>query len=195
MDYERLYCVGEAWIPGALRVRPDLGDPTKADPIAIVRAVKKPDKPIACRHQSGGKPYDLIGTTYALDLFSDKVVRILREGGFTGWSTFPVEVYGKRSQRIEGYHGFAVTGRCGQADISKARKLHMPPPVPWGQSYDAWVGLYFDPETWDGSEVFMPENTCHVIIVEDVFDALTRAGVKNVTFKRLTEYEYSWPRP
>ena len=144
----------------------------------------------------GGKPRDLVATAYGtVDLLSDRVIQIFRDGGYTGWTTFPVEVYGKHGERIEGYHGFAVTGRCGPIVWSKGKKVRKPPPVPWGQSYDAWVGMYFDPDSWDGSDIFLPEACASTIVVEKVMLALTKAKVTNIKFESLTEFERSWAVP
>jgi hypothetical protein len=190
MDFSKLYLLGDAFIRGALRVSPGLG----IDDMAIARAESLPLQPLVCRHHMGGKPRDLVGTSYAtLDLLSDRVIQIFRDGGYTGWTTFPVEMFGKRGERIEGYHGFAVTGRCGPVIWAKGKKVRKPPRVPWGQSYDAWAGMYFDPDSWDGSDIFVPEATAYTIVVEKVMLALTKAKVTNIKFEPLTEFERSWP--
>lgn len=190
MDFSKLYLIRDADIRGALVV--SLG---QLDHIAIARAEKLPTVPLVGRCLQGGSPRDVVATGYAaLDLFSDRVIQVLRDGGFTGWTTYPVEIYGKNGVRIDGYHGFAVTGRCGPVDWSKGKKVRKPPPVPQGQGYDAWMGLYFDPYSWDGSDVFMPEGgaTCN-IVVERVKLVLEKAKVTNIRFKPLTEFERSWP--
>lgn len=47
---------------------------------------------------------------------SDRVIDLLRDEGFTGWDTFPVEVYLKDGSRLLGYQGLIVTGKCGALD-------------------------------------------------------------------------------
>lgn len=189
MDFGSFCLLEDAFTPGSLRVL--LGE--SVDDMALARGDALPDEPLICRHHMGGRPRDLVGTGYGtVDLLSDRVISILRDSGFTGWKTFPVEVYGKRGERIEGYHGFSVTGRCGPIDWSKGKKVRKPPPVPWGEGYDAWVGMYFDPATWDGSDIFVPEETAYTIMVERVVTALKKAKVTNMTFKPLTEFERSW---
>ena len=41
---------------------------------------------------------------------SDRVIGLLRDGGFTGWDTYPVEVFLKDGSRLPGYRGLMVTG-------------------------------------------------------------------------------------
>lgn len=170
---------------GALHVNPrdDI-----ADPYALMRAEALPSEPVVFEYSCGGKPRDIIGTGHAvLELFSDRAIGILRNEGFTGWTTYPVEVYGKKDERVEGYHGFAVTGRCGPIDNSLSRQIVVPPPVPEGQPVPGWQGLYFDSETWDGSDVFTQPSGGWIFVVECVKKALNRAKIKNLYFERLSE--------
>ncbi|RMG23878.1 MAG: hypothetical protein D6732_24330, partial [Methanobacteriota archaeon] len=180
------YLLGNAHKRGALHV-----DPVEEieDEFALVRGEILPEKPIRFRYHSGSKPYDLIGTTYApLYLVSDCVIHVFEQEGFTGWLTYPVEVYGKKGERLEGYHGFAVSGRCGPIDNTLSRREWRPAP-PGGNPYLAWIGLYFDLSSWDGSDIFVPVSSGYIIVVERVKEALERVGITNVMFDRLTEIE------
>lgn len=61
-----------------------------------------------------------------------------------------------------------------------------------GGVFPYWRGLYFDPDTWDGSDIFMPGGrTGWVFVLDHVRDALEKAHVKNVAFQRLDEVERS----
>jgi hypothetical protein len=40
-------------------------------------------------------------------------------------------------------------------------------------------GRYFDPETWDGSDIFSPEGTAHLIVTESAKLALEEARATN----------------
>ena len=184
MDFRTLYSMGGGLMYGALHVRPR--DDIK-EPYTLMKGEALPSEPIVFEYSCGGKPRDVIGTEFAvLELFSDRVIDILRNEGFTGWTTYPVEVYGKKGERIEGYHGFAVTGRCGPIDNSRSRQIVVPPPVPEGQPGPGWQGLYFEPDTWDGSDIFTPQGGW-VFVVGAVRKALKRAKVKNLYFKSLAE--------
>lgn len=191
MDFSTLYYMSDAMTRGAFRAEPD--DIT-IDAIGIARSEALPETPMIFRHfMGGGNPKDLLGTGFAsLILLCDRVIEILRAGGYSGWTTYPIELYEKKGERMEGYHGFGVTGRCGPVLWEKGKKIRKPPPVPKGQGYDAWLGLYFDPDTWDGSDVFMPKDSTAIIVIEPIMQALTRAKVKNFKFQPLTEFERTW---
>lgn len=137
---------------------------------------------------SGSTINDFIGTsTPPLTLISDRVVEVLQP--FKGWATYPVEVYGKKGELIPGYHGLAITGRCGPIDDSKSKAVWIPPPVPEGKPYRKWIGLFFDPATWDGSDVFLSSTGGGMLITDAVKTAMQRAKISNVKFTPLTEAE------
>ncbi|HEY8207038.1 MAG TPA: hypothetical protein VIG99_06145, partial [Myxococcaceae bacterium] len=125
------------------------------------------------------KPSDFIYTTLATPIIiSDRVVGILKDGGFSGWRTYPIELLGKGGNRIPGYHGLAVHGRCGPIDESRAVKLDQIMP---GGVFPAWYGLFFDSETWDGSDLFMTSSAkAWVFVVDAVKRALEKAKVTNM---------------
>lgn len=187
LDFSRLYTLDDAFVYGTLRASAD----EDLDSIVIHRAEKLPSKPVVFRHFMGGRPRDLVGSGDILHIMSERVISILRAGPFTGWTTYPIELYGKKGERIEGYHGFAVTGRCGRIQWRKGKKVRKPAPVPGGQPYDAWVGMYFNPKSWDGSDIFVPKGMTCTIMTEPVMQALAKAKVTNIDFTRLTEFERS----
>jgi uncharacterized protein YjbI with pentapeptide repeats len=139
----------------------------------------------------GSRPYDLICTGHGncLLLVSKRVIRVLRESGFTGWETYPVAVPGRWGLRLRGIAGLAITGRCGPIDETKSERRSRPPHVPGGEAVEVLVGCYFDAATWDGSDLFLPEGWGAAVVTERVKTALERAGVRNAHFERLSEYE------
>jgi hypothetical protein len=134
------------------------------------------------------KPSDFIWTTLAIPLLvSERVVTLLRDVGFTGWRTYDVELVDHDGTPIIGYHGFAIHGRCGPLDFSKSVET---PTVFPGGIFPAWYGLYFEPDTWDGSDLFMPEGDVGwKFVVEDVKRAFEKAKIKNVEFTGLPRVE------
>jgi hypothetical protein len=59
-----------------------------ATPEALTRAESIPAEPIRFRRDEGGRRLDLVGTTEALlTLVSDRVIAMLRDSSFTGWTT------------------------------------------------------------------------------------------------------------
>jgi hypothetical protein len=178
LDCAHAFLVGEAFKRGALRVssRELLHDEAK-----LTRAEERPSAPMEFIRAEGRRPYDLIGTTYA----SLKLVS-------TGWTTFPVTVLLEDGSELEDYEGLAVTGRCGSIDDSLSEEILLPPPVPGGQAGYGLRGLCFQPESWDGSDVFTAEGYAGIFVVERVKDALEQAHVTNVDLRRLSEIERRW---
>jgi hypothetical protein len=139
----------------------------------------------------GGKPSDFIWTTLAIPkLVSDRVVGLLRAEDVTGWSLYPVRVVGKNGLEIQGFHGLAVVGRCGPFDGSKSQMIIKPPPVPRGRPAPYRKGLYFDPVTWDGSDVFCSEDgSGTVVVTRRVHELFRRHKVTNVYLESLVDVE------
>jgi hypothetical protein len=159
------------------------------DAWAVLRAEKSPPVPVEARYAMGRtKPSDFIRTTLATPfIISDRVVEILKAGGFSGWRTYPIDLFDKGGVRIPGYHGLAVHGRCGPVDDSRSVKLDKILP---GGIFPRWYGLFFDPATWDGSDVFMTSSDqAWVFVVEAVKRAFERAQVTNVRFESLDTIE------
>jgi len=151
----------------------------------LIRGDYRPDEPIVYEYLMGSKPLDLIATSYpARHLLSDRIVQALKANNFTGWRTYPVRVFGKDKQEIPGYHGFSITGKAGPADWSRSEKFQ--------RQFRARAspylrGLYFAEETWDRSDIFIPEGTGYICIVQPVYQALLRLRPTNVEFQPLTE--------
>jgi hypothetical protein len=185
--FDKIFYLGEA---GSRRAfRGDLGVETTREALALTRAELHPANPITVGWAMGGaKPGELIWTTYATPVIvADSVVQLLRSHGFTGWSTYDVTVRGKQGQLVPGYSGLAITGRCGKIDYS--RTIVVPRIRPAG-IFPTGKGLYFDPESWDGSDLFMPaENAGYKFMVEEVKEAFERAKIKNAEFTPLEQLE------
>jgi hypothetical protein len=163
------------------------------NPFALARGEERPPEPIEFVGDEGRIPGDLIGTTYAtLILVSQRLLKVLGQHHFTGWTSFPVRVFLDDGGELEGYHGFAVTGRCGAIDDSLSDEIVLPPPVPTGRAMPGLRGLCFPPESWDGSDVFTAEGYASPFVVERVKEALERTDVTNVEFRRLSEIERIW---
>jgi hypothetical protein len=110
----------------------------------------------------------------------DQVVDLLRAQSFTGWSTYSVAVHDWSGILVPRYFGFAVTGRCGPIDYRRSRLVNTHTMIP------DYVGLYFDPTTWDGSDFFFSDRASPFVVAE-VKDALEQAGVPNLKFTPLPD--------
>jgi hypothetical protein len=182
--------LAEAFEPGALRVK---SRELVHGAFELARAELRPERPIDYVRDEGRTPHDLIGTTDAVvTLVSDRLIAILRAREFRGWTTFPVQIFLDDGSTLDGYLGLAVTGRSGPIDDRFSEDAIQPPPVSGGQPGRALRGLCFEPESWDGSDIFTPEGYAGRFVVEAVKNALEEAGVSNVEFRRLSEIERIW---
>jgi hypothetical protein len=89
---------------------------------------------------------------------------------------------------VEDYKLLVVTGRAGGIQNDRSSKLWKMPP-PGGNPYEAWKGIYFDENSWDGSDMFCLGETAHIVVVERLKQALTREGVTNIEFVPLADVE------
>jgi len=188
--FDRIFSLGESGNSRAFRG--DLGVETTEESFALTRAELHPNRPITVTWAMGSdKPVDVMWTTYATPLIvADSVVQLLRSHEFTGWSLYEVSVRDKQGHVCPSYHGFAVTGRCGNIDW--AQGIEVPRIFPAGIS-PVWKGLFFDPESWDGSDFFMSaDGSGYVFMVEAVKKAFERAKIRNVKFKPLDQFERVW---
>ena len=187
--FNRIFYLGQ---PGNSRAfRGDLD--VETDAFGLIRAEVHPAQPLRVDWAMGrAKPVDpVMWTTFAAPIIiADSVVQILRSHGFTGWSLYEVSVRDKQGQPVPGYHGLAVTGRCGNLDHSMS--VQVPRIRPAG-IFPVWKGLFFDPESWDGSDFFMPaQRYGFVFVVEEVKKAFEREKIRNVDFTALDQFERSW---
>jgi len=192
IDFADTYYLGEAFKRGAFRPRV-AGYAEMEDEILREhhRGQRRPVRPLRLEWAEGSCLMDFTGTTAVLpNVVSQRLVDVLRENGVTGWSTFPIELYGKNGELIEGYHGLAVTGRCGALQLGRSRVETRIGAS--GKPYKIKIGLFFDESTWDGSEMFVPEDTAHVFVIGKVKRLLEQAKISNVTFTPLNTLERQW---
>lgn len=106
----------------------------------------------------------------------------------TGWTTYPVEVYGRRGEPLPGYHGFTVTGGECRRDRSRSQVITKQT-VPGGKPFEVYKGLYFFEEDWDRSDIFIVRRYGGIVVTEKVYKILKRAKVTNVKLTPLLEVE------
>lgn len=182
--FTHIYELSDAFLTRPLRATAEL---VLGEPFALTRGERRPKEPLAFVHRMGGKvPSDVIWTGYVvIHIFADRVVELLRQKGFTGWSTYPVEVRGKDGEVFPGYHGMSFPGRCGPIENARSTIVYEQMP---GGVFPRHKGIFFAPETWDGSDFFMPsDGSGFVFVTEAVKEAFEKAKVKNVCFSRLDE--------
>lgn len=161
--------------------------PRTVDPIRFLLGEEEPPWYVPIYWQTGRKiPGDVIFTGAGIVAIHERVRQLLLEHHFTGWRTYPVHVAGPAEGGYEDYHGLAITGRCGPFDYSRSVPFQKQMP---GGVFTYLRGEYFDEATWDGSDLFVPQRTTAILVVEAVKRAFEQAKVRNVRFTRLTECE------
>ena len=184
------YKLGSAFKRGCMRVGPI----EKWDDFALTRAEWTPPDVLHFEYREGSKLCDFIGTGFAtVYLVSQRVVDLLEEHSLTGWRTFKVSVTDRQKKPISGIHGLQVHGRCGPIDTSKSPRF-----VGFGVNgvtkFLKYRGWLFDVESWDGSDIFVPESEDGSIcgqyfVTQRLKDIFEKAKVSNVKFRRITEIE------
>ncbi len=159
----------------------------------VTRGEDTPEQPVRARWMMGRAiPGDWLWTGHvALSLLSDRLASILHERNISGWSTYKVNLIGKKGETIPGYSGLVVRGRCGPID--DARSLRIPKQFP-AKASTVLKGFFFDPTTWDGSDFFMPEGKSGwIYVTETVKQVFESENVGNTVFIPLDEVERSVP--
>jgi hypothetical protein len=185
--FDKIFALGDPVNRTAFRGDVDV----ETDALELTRAELHPVQAVTVDWAMGrAQPSEVIWTTMGtMVIIADSVVQLLRSHGFTGCSLYDVSVRNKQGQRAPGYCGLAVTGRGGQIDNSQS--VEVPRIFPAGIS-PVWKGLFFDPASWDGSDLFMPaQSVGWKFVVEDVKRAFERAKIRNVMFTPLDQIERS----
>ena len=149
--------------------------------------------PIRIGWLMGGQPLSVVWTgDPAVVLFHESLLNRLEIAGITGWHAYPVRVHGRDGQEIAGYAGLSITGRCGE--LKKDLSEQVIEQTPFDELELRFKGRYFDPSTWDGSDVFTPSVPSYYrFLTQRARRTLTHAGIKNVRFVPLTDI--MWDKP
>ena len=149
------------------------------------------DFAVLFKQDSGKKLTDILDTGYVgLYLVSDRMKNILEENDVTGWKVFLIKLYDKKGNEVFGYHGFSVIGRCGPVDYEKS-KIVEKPFVSGGPVCKFYKGLYIGLDSWDGSDFFLPGESCRSVITQKAADVLKKNKITNMQLYNLSEYETS----
>ena len=171
--------------------RADL-EPSFETALSLTRCESTSSVPIGAFWFFGGRqPGDVIWTGYGVAvILHDRVVEVLRQSRFSGWTVLPCALRGKEGQAISGYSFLQVSGKSGPIDDSLAEVVEKEYPA---RRVQELRGLYFQPDTWDGSDFFIPKDTAIIMVTKSVRDALKHARVRNVLFTSLSEMQRSLP--
>jgi hypothetical protein len=127
-------------------------------------------------------------TDVAILLASEKFIDTLLDERITGWATYDVRLYDSAGIELPGYHGLSILGRAGAIDRTRAQIVIDPPATEHGRPTYVERGLYFEPTTWDGSDMFLPQGTSVVCVTDRAKGAIQRRRLTNIFFTRLTDF-------
>ena len=117
--------------------------------------------PIVFHQEEGKRMRDVLDMrSVGFFVISDRMKDVLEENGFTGWKTYPIQLYDKKKNLISGYSGFTVTGKGGRVYY------------PLNEAWNPVLG--WNPASWEGSDFFHFENTRHILVTERVMKVLRK---------------------
>jgi hypothetical protein len=130
------------------------------------------------------RPEQISWTTGLFPLIlDDTVCELLRADGVTGWASLPCDLHSKDGALLTGFNFLTVSGRCGPIEDERSSIVQKEYP---GGVFPAMKGLFFDPESWDGTDFFTTtDRTGWVFVTKRVRDALKRAKIRNLAFHSL----------
>lgn len=146
-------------------------------------------EPIWFKQESGIDHLDVIYTTSVLlNLISAKFLSVLENNNITGWTSFPAHLFTEGLERLEGYVGLSVTGRAGAIDKSRSQIEHSALlNRSFDKKYPHRVGVYFQNDEWDGSDIFIPEGSGLLLFSQRAVDILEKENIENTLFIPCTE--------
>jgi hypothetical protein len=143
--------------------RVDLPDLAGSDVRSVLDGTRPARELAGVTRQRG--PYgDLVSTFWAaLFLVSDRFVAALSEG-LTGWEVSPVTI--TDGPPLSLLHVFGCSG-----------------PILAQEPITGDIGQYLDPQTWDGSDLFLPKNHNGILLTRQAKDVLAGKRLRNVLFE------------
>ena len=148
-------------------------------------------KPVEFIQTSGNearKPDLIIPSSLGWTLYHKSLIELFTEKGFTGWESYPVKIFCKNVEVNEDYHAFIVKGVCGHYDVKRSEIIDYTAERGYFILREKrYLGMYFDEKTWDGTDVFMMENTKRIIVTKPVMQELKKRKAK-VNMTKLSEY-------
>jgi hypothetical protein len=159
-------------------------------PEALLRGEVVLTEALTLKRDSGSQLRDLMGETFGvLRLVSERFVSLAREASLTGWCVYPVRLLDYAGAELGGYHGLAVTGRCGPIDRSHSQLIARVSRDRTKKPLYAEIGLFFEMESWDGSDLFIPAGTSIVCLTERAANVVSEGQLTNVQLIPLAEYQ------
>jgi hypothetical protein len=123
---------------------------------------------------------------------SQSLLDILQQNKITGWSTIPVKVLTKSGgNTIDNFFALTVTGRADPINYLQTDIVFKQFP---GGQFPHFKGIYFVPESWDGSDIFMErtdsdgKSSAFIYVTKKFVDTFKKNKVKNIRFVNFNDY-------
>ena len=128
------------------------------------------------KEETGKRMRDFLDTRCpSFYLISERTINLLKDNKITGWRTYPIELYDKKGNQINGYSGFSVVGSGGSlGNLEQRRK-------------DSISHMQFFINQWDGSDFFSFEDTLFIITTQNVKDLFKKNKIDAVEFSPITD--------
>lgn len=177
MDMQRFYQITYAFLSGGLVVNSEFA----TDPYKFMRGEQEVQTPVLVNRSGGHKLYDVIhGSAVGVLLFHNRFFKALRAERVTGFDSLPASIM-VRDKTVDDYSFLVVKGRAYGIDDYKGEVIDKGPIVPGGASVVVKRGLYFDEGTWDGSDIFLLDETLFIIVTEKVMNIIKNLAITNLT--------------
>lgn len=179
MDYTDFYWLTDKDIRNAVCV----SFAQDIDDWNVLRGINPLPEGALCYPYMGKRYYDIIIPSRPFPfLISDKIIDAFARNNITGWKATSVKIVGKEELK---YYVLMVTGRCGYIDCNKSEKIIQK--SPGGEDWPFLRGLYFEPESWDGTDIFVADNMSFIICKEKVKKILESIKATNVSYEKITD--------
>ncbi len=143
--------------------------------------------PIIFQQSAGKTLSDILDTEHPwLYLISERFRKVLVQNKLTGWKIYSIKLYDKKGSEILGYHGFSITGHCGQVDYEKS-KIVEERLIPTGPLVKFYKGRFINLESWDGSDFFLPKGTIGSTVNEKAAEILRKEKISNLVLEPLID--------
>jgi len=127
---------------------------------------------------------DFMWTFIGEVVITDRVAKLFKEAGFTGYELEPVEVVNRQDITV---WKFNVTGKGGKA---QGLYLKYRCEACGLERYGGYEnGIIFDEKEWDGSDFFEVDGWGVILITERVKDFIEKHGLTNVIIIPLNEFK------
>lgn len=158
------------------------------DELTFMRGNGARDATFSAQWAMGGRtPSDFVGTTLTTPVLVSQRTKDIMEGeGVTGWVSNPCRVLSRDGDAYD-YHLLGITGRSGPMKYERSERFIKKLP---GGPANYLRGMYFDPETWDGADLFLAGDTVIKVTTDRVRELFSKYSVRNITLERLTEVEF-----